>query len=421
MKKLSVNLCLATMSYYPLYAGPAVRFQRYAPGLVKRNMRIQVFTQAITDELIARDGSLAEIGGKKNHREEKRKTHPLFEVIDNIPIQRTKVLPNWRRHQMYFRDLIRHCKAQQGKIDVVQFLSLNFWALPYVYQLRRMGIATVFTHTLLSDFSSNRWRKCWQRFQRSIPFNLVDYVVVSSSFMHRQLEELKVSTPIQIIPNGVNLQRFQPIGDEGAKKLLRRQLGLNPKWDVILAIGPIVPRKGTDALLKAFTTICREFPNAYLVLVGSRHDLNRPSLQEFHKKIQNIISNTGTTNRVIFTGAVSNVQDYLRAADLMVFPSRREGMPNVVPEAMACGLPVIMTPFLGLPNEFGVPGQHYILSDWDTMRLANDIRNFLADPIRRVSLGQTARQWVEQNLDVEKSLDAYAALYHKIKGEIEEN
>ncbi len=421
MKKISVNLCLATKSYYPLYAGPAVRFQRYGQGLAKRNIRMQVFTQAVTDELIARDGSLAEIKENKSQREENKKTLPLFEMVDNIPVQRAKLSPNWRRHQMFFRDLVRYCKDQREKIDVIQILSLNFWALPYVYQLRRMGMGTVFTHTLLGDFSSNRWRQRWQRFQRSIPFNLVDYVVVSSSSMKEQLEKFKISVPIQVIPNGVDLRRFHPISDDSVKAQLRRQLGLNPKWDVILAIGPIVPRKGTDALVEAFTTICHEFPNAHLVLVGSRHDLNRPSLKAFHQKLQHIITTTDTKARVIFTGAVSNVQDYLQAADFLVFPSHREGMPNVVPEAMACGLPVIMTHFLGLPDEFGIPGQHYILSDWDTKRLANDIRIFLAEPSRRAGLGQAARRWVEQNLDVEKSLDDYAALYRKVNSKIKEN
>ena len=89
-------------------------------------------------------------------------------------------------------------------------------------------------------------------------------------------------------------------------------------------------------------------------------------------------------------------------------------MPNVVPEAMACGIPVVMTPFIGLPDEFGTPGQHYVLTSWDTTRLSVDIQGLLGDRNRRRLLSEEARKWVELNFDVNHSLDKYASLYHEL-------
>ena len=88
-----------------------------------------------------------------------------------------------------------------------------------------------------------------------------------------------------------------------------------------------------------------------------------------------------------------------------------------MPEAMACGLPVITTPFLGLPDEFGVAGVHYALSGWETDILTDDIRRFLANEQHRQRLGSKARRWVVENLDVNHSLDQYAAFYRDVVGQ----
>ena len=106
----------------------------------------------------------------------------------------------------------------------------------------------------------------------------------------------------------------------------------------------------------------------------------------------------------------------MKACDFFVFPSQREGMPNVVPEAMATGLPSILTPFKGLPEEFGRPGEEYLLVERTPEELADALGRVLDDPELAARLGAKAREWVEDNLDVEDSLDAYARLYAELGG-----
>lgn len=265
----------------------------------------------------------------------------------------------------------------------------------------------------MSDLAPGGIKRSLQRLHRRLPLDLVDAVVVSSQEMRARLLEIGAHTPVKVIPNGVDLLRFCPAGP-AERREVRARLGLDPDATVILAIGPIIPRKGVDALVAAFTRLHRQFPTARLVLVGPRHDLARPDLQDFHRRLMGMIDDAGAGSRVHFTGPVSDVQAYLQAADLLVFPSRREGMPNVVPEAMATGLPVVLTPFTGLPAEFGKPGQEYILSDWAPETLAADIRRLLVDAELRRALGQAGRAWVAARLDLEQSLDAYMDLYRSL-------
>jgi glycosyltransferase involved in cell wall biosynthesis len=335
--------------------------------------------------------------------------------VDGIPVHRVDLPSGWRSRPAFYRRLTHYCAQKRTDIDVVQFLSLDAWAAPWLWRLRRQGVGIVFTHTLLGDLSANRWKQALQRVHRRSPLHFVDRVVVSSSVMQRQLERLHTSAPIQVIPNGVDLQRFRPAASLHDKTALRRQLGLDPGWEVILTVGPIIPRKGVERVVQAFVSTCHQYPRARLILVGPRHDQTRAALSEFSRQLQHTIATAGAQDRVMFTGPVANVQDYMRAADMMVFASRREGMPNVVPEAMACGLPVIMTPFIGLPEEFGRPDRHYILSSWDVETLAADMRMLLQQARRRQCLGESARQWAVENLDVHHSLNDYAALYRNLK------
>jgi glycosyltransferase involved in cell wall biosynthesis len=406
----TLRVCLASLAFYPLYAGPALRFQRYAPGLHQRGVRMRVFTEVVTPDLVRRDGSVAGSNGANGET-----PYPTFEVVDGLPVQRVALPPGWRRQPAYFRRLAQQCRQPGGAVDVIQLLNLDLLAAPWLQQLRRQGIGLVFTHTLLGELSAKGLKRQLQRVHRRLPLQLVDRVVVSSSAMRERVQELGVTTPVTVIPNGVDTERFAPPANEAEKQALRRRLGLDTGWDIVLAIGPIIPRKGTEALVEAFVSLCRRHPRAHLLLVGPRHDLARPDLASFRRRLQQSIDGGAAQARVTFTGAVSNVEDYLKAADILAFTSRREGMPNVVPEAMATGLPVLMTPFIGLPQEFGRAGVHYVLSDWEQQRLAADLECLLTSVQMRQQIGEAGRRWVQQTQDVPYSLDAYAELYRELQ------
>ena len=91
-------------------------------------------------------------------------------------------------------------------------------------------------------------------------------------------------------------------------------------------------------------------------------------------------------------------------------------MPNVVPEACACGTAVVLTAFEGLSPEMGRPGETFELVDREPEAIAARVSCLLSDPARRDSFGRSARTWVEQNMDVEQSVDAYADLYRTLAG-----
>ena len=408
-----LDICLASKNFYPTYAGPAVRFQRYAPGLRERGIHMRVFAgthetrkaMTLAEPMPSAEVSRVSIGDLM----------PL-QSVQGLDIQQVKLHDSnkLQRKIVYNRALANYCREPSNRPDLVQFLSLSLLSVFLVLRLRRLGIPLVHTHTLLGELSPGSLKRRLQRLHRRLPLQLMDCVVVSSGVMEVQLRNLGLTTRIEVIPNGVDLNRFRPVEDLSERRRLRQRLGIAPSATVLLTVGPVSPRKATDLLIEAWGRICHEYPESWLIVVGPRYDKTYPSYQQFGQRIEELVAATGASDRILFAGPVSNVEDYLRAADGFVFPSRREGMPNVVPEAMGSGLPSILTPFLGLPDEFGRPGEHYILVERSSEALARAMAMLLQYPERRRQLGLQGREWAEGQMDVKKSLDQYADLYREL-------
>jgi glycosyltransferase involved in cell wall biosynthesis len=175
-----------------------------------------------------------------------------------------------------------------------------------------------------------------------------------------------------------------------------------------------MPRKGQDLLLESWRELAMGFPGAHLVLVGPRADLNDPKLSEFRERVASLATDSGAADRIHFVGMTEDVEEYLRAADVFVLASSREGFPNSVLEAMATGLPVVVTPFIGRSPSMGRGEEHFLLCDRNPDALAACLARLLGDGELRARLGASALRLVREHFDVEKSLDRYVALYREL-------
>lgn len=413
----TLDVCLASLLFDPMYAGPALRFKRYAPGLRERGIGMRVFCGTWEGDGAGKGAA----SGRGEVADGARKGDLLPpEVVDGIPVQRVRVpreAARGRLYWTYYRGLSRYCLRGERKPDVVQLLSPWITAVPWFARLRRAGIPLVYTHTMAGGSAGGRGvvGRLKGAIER-LPLRVIDCIVVSSGVMRDELRDAGVAGRIEVIPNGTDLARFRP-ALEGERRELRRRLGFAPDEELVVFVGGFLNRrKGIDVLAAAWGLVAPRRPNARLVLVGPHHDAFAEAGEEseFLAGVRRALDDSGARDRVVLTGAVENVEDYLRAADIFVFPSRREGMPNVVPEAFGCGAPAILAPFEGLPAEFGRPGEQYVLVERTPEAFAAAIEGLLDSPERRAGLAARARRWVEEELDLERSLDLYAGLYRQL-------
>ena len=144
---------------------------------------------------------------------------------------------------------------------------------------------------------------------------------------------------VVVLHNAVDLDNPMPIS-RGAPPL-RRRLNLRDSDQVVITVGRFSPEKGMDVLLDAFALLARRIENAHLVLVGDGQE--RPKLEAQAGSFR-------LNGRVHFVGSCETPGDYVADADVFVLPSRSEGIPNAVLEAMAMGKPVVATAVGGVPE-----------------------------------------------------------------------
>jgi teichuronic acid biosynthesis glycosyltransferase TuaC len=144
---------------------------------------------------------------------------------------------------------------------------------------------------------------------------------------------------VHVMRNGVDLDKFRPIDRAHA----RRSLGL-AQQKILLSVGYLIERKGHHVIIEAM----RQLPDWHLMIVGDG---------ELRQSLRQQAVDAGVAARVQFIGAVPQheLPSHYCAADIVVLASSREGMPNVVLEALACGTPVLATRAWGTPEILADP------------------------------------------------------------------
>ncbi len=142
------------------------------------------------------------------------------------------------------------------------------------------------------------------------------------------------------LDNGVDLRRFRP-AEPGEKARVRAAWGLPLHAPLVLCCGRLAPEKGVDVLLHALPLVRGRVPRARLWLVGDGP--SRPELEGLALRL-------GLSGAVHFAGSVEDPAPLWRAADAAVLPSRTEGLPLALLEALATGLPVVATAVGGTPE-----------------------------------------------------------------------
>ncbi len=242
-----------------------------------------------------------------------------------------------------------------------------------------------------------RMGKPFVRYTRRLLLQIHAVVVVLSSRMKEYVAAHDFLLPnTQLIPNGVDTKRFYPTSDTSKQEA---------RAHTVVCVSKLRYEKGVDVLLQAWHLVQQQVPQARLILVGSGPI--QPQLTQMAEAL-------GIRESIEFAGLQSNVVAQLYRAGIAVLPSRWEGMPNAILEAMACGIPCIATRVSGSEDiiQQGVNGLLVEVEDYEAM--AKALLTLLCDTTLAMQYGQAARATIEQRYSLEHITDAYIRLYQKI-------
>ncbi|MGE5074025.1 MAG: glycosyltransferase [Anaerolineae bacterium] len=273
-----------------------------------------------------------------------------------------------------------------------------------------LGIPIVFTNHTRYDLYAREYARMVPAavseglLRRYMPWfcRSVDLVISPSAGMAAVLRGMGVTSPIEVIPNGIELERFH-----GARALPRAQFGYRTDDVLLVYAGRVAFEKNLLFLLRAFAETARTCEEAQLLIMGG----GTPTIQ---RAMQREVSELSLGERVRFTGMMpyDEVPPYLRMCDAFVTASVSEVHPLSVIEAMACGLPVV-----GIHS----PGISDTVEDGKTGLLANeDSRDFAAkltylckDATLRRTMGEQAEA-ASSRYGIERTAQTLLGQYERL-------
>ena len=228
---------------------------------------------------------------------------------------------------------------------------------------------------------------------------LSDHVTVVSRTLHERLlaEVPEVADRVSLIHNVVPTSFARAIEAPRTK-------GEHAVRHDILLVGQLIPRKGGDVLLDAFAHVLEKLPRARVAFAGSG---------EFEPQLRLQAERLGITGSVDFLGELSRAQliDAYRETSVMVIPSRSEGLPLVLLEALWIGLPVVASAVDGLPEVIRDGENGLLVPAEDSSALAQALLRVLTDDQFRAALGATAGRTARQRFAPRVMADKFAEVY----------
>ncbi|MCS7208467.1 MAG: glycosyltransferase [Fimbriimonadales bacterium] len=202
-----------------------------------------------------------------------------------------------------------------------------------------------------------------------------------------------------VIPNGIPTDEYAPNPEKRAQ--FRMAHGVEPHAIVIVHVGRFVELKNHALLLRAFAQLRCSQP-LYLWLVGDGE--LRPAMEQLAQEL-------GVAERARFWGIRADVPDLLNAADIFTLPSKYEGNPMSVMEAMAAGLPVVATAVGGIPELVGDAQTGVLIPVDCESRLVQALQTLVDSHELRAQIGRAALIRARERFDIRQTVREYEALY----------
>ena len=377
----SLRIGLFTDTYAPQVNGVSISLQLVSEGLQKRGHQVTIFAPRIPGYTDDQPGVMR---------------LPSLKYLNNPPIY-VAVLgtprSTWSLTRKHFDVLHAHSPLTVG---LLAYLTASTKNLPLIYTYHTS--ITDYTHYLKVIGGTGVIRHAARWFSTTST-NLGNQIVVPSPKFYRLLLEQKVTRPIHIIPNGIDLSNFKAVKNPGSFK---SKLGVSADAPILLSVGRVDPEKRLDFLIDAFDRIADRVPEAHLVFAGDGGA---------RKKLQEHAAAVKSSSRIHFLGMVdrSELPTILHDATVFLSASTTEVHPISVIEAIASGLPLVAVQDEAFEGMI-VENENGHLTPLDVTTYSETSLKLLNDPERIVRFGKRSME-LSEKYSIEGQVRALETLY----------
>lgn len=381
-----MNILMVTERYIPIWGGAENQLRQLAPHLAKRGCRVEIVTRRWHKEM------------------------PSQELVSGVMVYRVGVPgTSLFAKGVFISSLFLFMFRAGSRIDIYHSHgAVNMGALCALIQSlrKKKNVAKIATAgripRLLSTVSG---RLSLGMFKRS------SAIISMTGEIERELKSINASkSVIYSIPNGVDCSRFHP-SSSSERKEWKKNNELPLESFLLLFSGRLVYRKGLDVLIDAWSRIVYSVPKAFLLVVGSGENQSDSVEEAMRERIAK-----EKWKNVRFIGETQKPEEFLSKVDLFIFPSREEGFPNALMEAMASRLPCVASRIGGVEalitdNENGV-----LFESENSDNLAEKCIDLLQDREKSKYLGENARRHMLAYYAFEAISEKYVNLYESLIG-----
>lgn len=298
----------------------------------------------------------------------------------NNGIDLVRLHPPFRWLEIFLRLLTTH-----NDIDAFYIIGtpkFSVWAILFAKIFKKPVTLALTGKAEIFD-AQNGWRN-------KILATCTNYVATTKEIRDGFISNGKISPEkILILPHGIDTKKF-PQSDESARRKLKISHGVDPNQKILLFCARIVKDKGVDTLQNVWKILHKQFPDAILFVVGG-------GLNHLLDELRNLSAELDNSIKVI--GEVDNPAEFYRLADVYIFPSRHEGLPTSLLEAMSSGLPAVTSDIGGCEDVIFNDVNGFRVNSEDAAAFAEKISILFTDDERRKLFGSRAAKLIRDTCD----------------------
>lgn len=368
-----MRIGMIIQTYHPHIGGAERQLAALAPRMTAAGHEVAVFTRQFASDL------------------------PRFETVDGIPVHRV-LTPGPKAIASLAYSIGAQPVLRRFRPDILHVHGLLSAATTALLAKRLQGtpfVAKAMTGGQFGEIYKLHHRRTGKWRGQQLARHTDRFVAISQE-IYDELDQLDVPPARRVmIPNGVDIDRFEPVTMD-KKRALRRQLNL-PDGPLVIFCGRLTRQKRLDLLLQVWSEVQSLHPSAQLLLLGTGEE--ELALRRLAGK------------NVIFGGRQPDVAPFLQASDLFVLPSDSEGLSNAMLEAMASGLPVIVTEVGAAPQLLASGQAGRLIQPGDKTQLFEALDSTLSTPHLLPLMGEHGREIVLRDYSLESVVQRLLQLY----------
>ncbi len=329
---------------------------------------------------------------------------PEFEKIGNVNVYRVRCSKLFFPLCAFFKALSLHKKNKYQTTWSVMANRAGFAALFFKFFHPKVKFLLTLQEGDPLDYPKKRMGGFYfflEPFFKAI-FTKADHIQVISNYLAEWAKNMGAKCPIEVIPNGVDIDLFKKNLDNLDKFKSKQESPLNYTW--LITTSRLVEKNGIEDIIKALTHLEKNFK---LRILGTG---------PLEKRLKGITENLKLKDRVEFLGQkdLKDIPDFINVAKIFIRPSLSEGMGNSFIEAMAAGIPVIGTKVGGIPD-FLKDGETGLFCEVQNSKsIAEKVMEYINDPGRTDKIVENAQKLVRANYDWDLIVKKMKNIFEKL-------